>query len=73
LGRIEREEMKKKEDNKKYYFVEVKQMQYFEIEVNAKESPLTEEVFFDKYYSMDNCEMDTTVEEIKEVDRLWTL
>jgi len=48
-------------------------MQYFEIEVDEKESPLTEEIFFDKYYSMDNCEMDTTVEEIKEVDRLWTL
>jgi len=65
--------MKKEENDKKYYFVEVKQMQYFEIEMDAKAAPLTEEIFFEKYYSLDNCEIDTTIEEIKEVDRLWTL
>ena len=65
--------MKKEKNNKKYYFVAVKQMQYFEIEVDAKNAPLTEEIFFDEYYSLDNCEMDTTIQEIKEVDRLWTL
>ena len=64
--------MEKKEKNKRYYFVEVKQMQYFEVEVDEKNAPLTEEIFFNEYYSLDNCDLDTTIKEIREVSS-WTL
>ena len=65
--------MKKEDNDKKYYFVAVKQMQYFEIEMDEKDAPLTEEIFWNEYYAIDHCELDSTIEKIKEVDRLWTL
>ena len=50
---------------KKYYVV-VRQMQYFELEVQEEDLPLDEDTFWDSYYDIGNCELDSTIEEIEE-------
>ena len=50
---------------KKYYVV-VKQMQYFELEVQEEDLPLDEDTFWDSYYDIGNCDLDSTIEEIEE-------
>ena len=50
----------------KKYFVAVQQMQYFEIEVEEEDLPLTEDTFWEKYYSLQDCELDSTIEEMEE-------
>ena len=50
---------------KKYYVV-VRQMQYFEIDIDENDLPLTEDTFWEKYYSLQDCELDSTIEEIEE-------
>ena len=40
----------------KKYFVAVQQMQYFEIEVEEEDLPLTEDTFWDEYYDIGICE-----------------
>tara|TARA_R100000742_G_C4238924_1_gene58975 strand:- start:264 stop:485 length:222 start_codon:yes stop_codon:yes gene_type:complete len=56
----------KKESGSKKYFIAVKQMQYFEIDVKEQDLPLTEEKFWDLYYDISNCELDSTVEDMQE-------
>lgn len=50
---------------KKYYVV-VRQMQYFELEVQEEDLPLDEDTFWESYYDIGNCELDSTIEEIEE-------
>tara|TARA_B100001248_G_C27392442_1_gene463252 strand:- start:1038 stop:1244 length:207 start_codon:yes stop_codon:yes gene_type:complete len=50
----------------KKYYVAVRQMQYFEIDVYEKDLPLDEDTFWDEYYDIGNCELDSTIEEIEE-------
>ena len=57
---------KKKEANTKKYYVAVKQMQYFEIQVLEEDLPLTEDKFWEKYYSLQDCDLDSTIEEMEE-------
>tara|TARA_Y100001963_G_C6731888_1_gene424368 strand:+ start:973 stop:1197 length:225 start_codon:yes stop_codon:yes gene_type:complete len=57
---------KKKEATTKKYYVAVKQMQYFEIQVLEEDLPLTEDKFWDMYYDIGNCELDSTIEEMEE-------
>ena len=57
---------KKKEATTKKYYVAVKQMQYFEIQVLEEDLPLTEDKFWDMYYDISNCELDSTIEEMEE-------
>ena len=49
----------------KKYFVAVQQMQYFEIEVEEDDLPLTEDTFWDEYYDIGNCELDSTIVEME--------
>ena len=46
--------------NKKHT-IAVKQMQYFEIEIDKEDLPLTEEVFFSKYYDLGNADLNTEI------------
>lgn len=50
----------------KKYFVAVKQMQYFELEVQEEDLPLDEDTFWDKYYNIGDCDLDSTIEEMEE-------
>ena len=50
----------------KKYYVAVRQMQYFEIDIDENDLPLTEDTFWEKYYSLQDCELDSTIEEIEE-------
>ena len=50
----------------KKYYVAVRQMQYFEIDIDENDLPLTEDTFWEKYYSLQDCELDSTVEEMEE-------
>jgi len=57
---------KKKEATTKKYYVAVMQMQYFEIDVLEQDLPLTEGMFWDSYYDISNCELDSTIIEMEE-------
>ena len=50
----------------KKYYVAVRQMQYFEIDIDENDLPLTEDTFWEKYYSLQDCELDSTIEEKEE-------
>lgn len=50
----------------KKYFIAVKQMQYFEIDIDEKDLPLTEDTFWEKYYSLQDCDLDSTIQEMEE-------
>ena len=50
----------------KKYFVAVKQMQYFELEVLEEDLPLDDDTFWDKYYNISDCDLDSTIEEMEE-------
>ena len=50
----------------KKYYVAVRQMQYFEIDIDENDLPLTEDTFWEKYYSLQDCELDSTIEEMEE-------
>ena len=50
----------------KKYYVAVRQMQYFEIDNDENDLPLTEDTFWEKYYSLQDCELDSTIEEMEE-------
>ena len=39
----------------KKYYVAVRQMQYFEIDIDENDLPLTEDSFWEKYYSLQDC------------------
>ena len=49
----------------KKYFVAVQQMQYFEIVVEEEDLPLTEDTFWEDYYDIGNCGLDSTIVEMK--------
>jgi hypothetical protein len=49
----------------KKYFVAVQQMQYFEIVVEEEDLPLTEDTFWEEYYDIGNCELDSTIVEME--------
>ena len=50
----------------KKYFIAVKQMQYFEIDIDEKDLPLTKDTFWEKYYNLHDCDLDSTIEEMEE-------
>ena len=50
----------------KKYYVAVRQMQYFEIDIDENDLPLTEDTFWEKYYSLQDCELDSTIQEMEE-------
>ena len=50
----------------KKYYVAVRQMQYFEIDIDENDLPLTEDTFWEKCYSLQDCELDSTIEEMEE-------
>tara|TARA_Y100000004_G_scaffold190047_1_gene246571 strand:+ start:2212 stop:2421 length:210 start_codon:yes stop_codon:yes gene_type:complete len=50
----------------KKYFIAVKQMQYFEIDIDESDLPLTEDIFWDKYYDIGICDPDSSIEEMEE-------
>ena len=49
----------------KKYFVAVQQMQYFEIVVEEEDLPLTEDTFWEDYYDIGNCELDSSIVEME--------
>ena len=49
----------------KKYYVAVRQMQYFEIDIDENDLPLTEDTFWDEYYDIGNCELDSTIVEME--------
>ena len=54
----------------KKYFIAVKQMQYFEIDIDEKDLPLTEDTFWEKYYNLHDCDLDSTIQEMEEQEVL---